>query len=43
MKYMSIKELNDDYIYIILAMKPGKFYRKRKSGIINFATALGMI
>ncbi|MCY8957381.1 ArpU family transcriptional regulator [Bacillus cereus] len=43
MKYMSIKELNDDYIYTILGMKRGKFYRKRKSGIINFATALGMI
>ncbi|EJR23461.1 ArpU family phage transcriptional regulator [Bacillus cereus VD156] len=43
MKYMSIKELNDDYIYTILGMKRDKFYRKRKSGIINFATALGMI
>ena len=43
MKYMSIKELNDDYIYTILGMKRGKFYRKRKSDIINFATALGMI
>lgn len=43
MKYMSIKELNDDYIYTILGMKRGKFYRKRKSGIVNLATALGMI
>ncbi|MBD8074128.1 ArpU family phage packaging/lysis transcriptional regulator [Bacillus thuringiensis] len=43
MKYMSIKELNDDYIYTILGMKRDKFYRKRKSGIIHFATALGMI
>lgn len=43
MKYMSIKELNDDYIYTVLGMKRGKFYRKRKSGIINLATALGMI
>ncbi|EDZ50705.1 ArpU family transcriptional regulator [Bacillus cereus] len=43
MKYMSIKELNDDYIYTVLGMKRGKFYRKRKSGIVNLATALGMI
>ncbi|MGH0610450.1 ArpU family transcriptional regulator [Bacillus cereus] len=43
MKYMSIKELNDDYIYTILGMRRDKFYRKRKSGIINFATALVMI
>lgn len=43
MKYMSIKELNDDFIYTILGMKRGKFYRKRKSGIVNLATALGMI
>ncbi|MCQ6343204.1 ArpU family transcriptional regulator [Bacillus cereus] len=43
MKYMSATELNDDYIYTILGMKRGKFYRKRKSGILNFATALEMI
>ncbi|WP_342719324.1 ArpU family phage packaging/lysis transcriptional regulator [Bacillus paramycoides] len=43
MKYMSIKEWNDDYIYTVLGMKRGKFYRKRKSGIVNLATALGMI
>jgi len=42
-KYMSIKELNDDYIYTVLGMKRGRFYRKRKSGIVNLATALGMI
>lgn len=38
MKYMSATELNDDYIYTVLGMKRGKFYRKRKSGILNFAT-----
>ncbi|MED2777676.1 ArpU family phage packaging/lysis transcriptional regulator [Bacillus thuringiensis] len=43
MKYMSATELNDDYIYTVLGMKRGKFYRKRKSGILNFATALEMI
>ncbi|KFN03300.1 ArpU family phage packaging/lysis transcriptional regulator [Bacillus clarus] len=43
MKYMSVKELNDEYIYTVLGMKKGKFYRKRKSGIINLATALGMV
>ncbi|PEN90114.1 ArpU family transcriptional regulator [Bacillus cereus] len=43
MKYMSVTELNDDYIYTILGIKRGKFYRKRKSGILNFATALEMI
>ena len=37
MKYMSATELNDDYIYTVLGMKRGKFYRKRKSGILNFA------
>ncbi|KAA0750302.1 ArpU family transcriptional regulator [Bacillus sp. AY3-1] len=42
-KYMSIKELNDDYIYTVLGMKRGRFYRKRKSGIVNLAIALGMI
>ncbi|HDR4885212.1 TPA: ArpU family transcriptional regulator [Bacillus cereus] len=43
MKYMSATELNDDYIYTILGMKRSKFYRKRKSGILHFATALEMI
>lgn len=43
MKYMSGKELNDDYIYTILGIKRGKFYRKRKSGVIKFAKALSMI
>ncbi|MCP1176217.1 ArpU family transcriptional regulator [Bacillus sp. 1663tsa1] len=42
-KYMSGKELNNDYLATILGMKPGKFYRKRKTGIINFAKALNMI
>ena len=28
MKYMSATELNDDYIYTVLGMKRGKFYRK---------------
>lgn len=43
MKYMSGKELNDDYIYTILGIKRGKFYRKRKAGVIKFAKALSMI
>ncbi|MEM5610868.1 ArpU family phage packaging/lysis transcriptional regulator [Bacillus thuringiensis] len=43
LKYMHVKELNDDYIYTVLGMKRGKFYRKRKSGILHFATALEMI
>ncbi|PEM30903.1 ArpU family transcriptional regulator [Bacillus wiedmannii] len=42
-KYMSGKELNNDYLATTLGMKEGKFYRKRKSGIINFARALNMI
>ncbi|PFE06669.1 ArpU family transcriptional regulator [Bacillus cereus] len=42
-KYMSGKEVNNDYLAIMLGMKEGKFYRKRKSGIINFARALNMI
>ncbi|MGE6588281.1 hypothetical protein ACQKFU_01460 [Bacillus mycoides] len=40
---MSGKELNNDYLATTLGMKEGKFYRKRKSGIINFAKALNMI
>ncbi|RWQ73161.1 ArpU family transcriptional regulator [Bacillus cereus] len=42
-KYMSGKEVNNDYLATMLGMKEGKFYRKRKSGIINFAKALNMI
>ncbi|PEC22773.1 ArpU family transcriptional regulator [Bacillus cereus] len=42
-KYMSGKEANNDYLATMLGMKEGKFYRKRKSGIINFAKALDMI
>ncbi|PIE92458.1 ArpU family transcriptional regulator [Bacillus fungorum] len=33
MKYMNRKELNDEYIYTVLGMKRGKYYRKRKSGV----------
>ncbi|QTR88982.1 ArpU family phage packaging/lysis transcriptional regulator [Bacillus cytotoxicus] len=43
MKYMSAKELNDEYIYTVLGMKKGKFYRKKKSAVVNLAKALGMI
>lgn len=42
-KYMSGKEVNNDYLATTLGMKEGKFYRKRKSGILNFAKALNMI
>ncbi|TNP07146.1 ArpU family transcriptional regulator [Bacillus pacificus] len=42
MKYMSRKELNDEYIYTVLGMKRGKYYRKRKSGVLRFAKALSM-
>ncbi|PFS62552.1 ArpU family transcriptional regulator [Bacillus cereus] len=42
-KYMSGKEVNNDYLATMLGMREGKFYRKRKSGIIRFARALNMI
>ncbi|MRB24953.1 ArpU family transcriptional regulator, partial [Bacillus thuringiensis] len=42
MKYMSRKQLNDEYIYTVLGMKRGKYYRKRKSGVLRFAKALSM-
>ncbi|MFC9416920.1 ArpU family phage packaging/lysis transcriptional regulator [Bacillus mobilis] len=42
MKYMNRKELNDEYIYTMLGMKRGKYYRKRKSGVLRFAKALSM-
>ncbi|MRS27108.1 ArpU family phage packaging/lysis transcriptional regulator [Bacillus sp. RIT694] len=42
MKYMNHKELNDEYIYTMLGMKRGKYYRKRKSGVLRFAKALSM-
>ncbi|AYF06319.1 ArpU family transcriptional regulator [Bacillus mobilis] len=42
-KYMSGKEVNNDYLATTLGMREGKFYRKRKSGIIRFARALNMI
>lgn len=42
-KYVSGNEVNNDYFAMMLSMKEGKFYRKRKSGIINFAKALNMI
>ncbi|HHB2168506.1 TPA: ArpU family phage packaging/lysis transcriptional regulator [Bacillus cereus] len=42
MKYMNRKELNDEYIYTVLGMKRGKYYRKRKSGVLRFAKALSM-
>ncbi|WP_410982458.1 ArpU family transcriptional regulator [Bacillus cereus] len=43
MKYMGVKDLNDDYIYPVLGMKRDKFYKKKKSAIVNLAMALGMI
>jgi len=43
MKYMNTKVLNDDYIYTVLGIKRRTFYRKKKSAVINFADALGMI
>ncbi|WP_306008312.1 ArpU family transcriptional regulator [Bacillus sp. MMSF_3353] len=43
MKYMNHKELNDEYIYTVLGMKKGKFYRKKKTAVRNVAKALGMI
>lgn len=42
-KYMSGKELNDEYIYTMLGMKKGKFYRKKKSAILSLAKSLGMV
>ena len=32
---MSGKELNNDYLATILGMKPGKFYRKRKTELLT--------
>ncbi|MGI8282584.1 ArpU family phage packaging/lysis transcriptional regulator [Bacillus mycoides] len=43
MKYMNTKVLNDDYIYTVIGIKRRTFYRKKKSAVINFADALGMI
>lgn len=43
MKYMNHKELNDEYIYTVLGMKKGKFYRKKKMAVRNVAKALGII
>ncbi|MGN4668099.1 ArpU family transcriptional regulator [Bacillus cereus group sp. MYBK234-1] len=41
--YMIATELNGDYIYTVLGMKRGRFYRKRNLEILNFVTELEII
>jgi ArpU family phage transcriptional regulator len=42
-KYLNIKELNDEEIYLEMGMKRGKFYEKKKDALLNLARATGII
>lgn len=42
-KYLNIKELNDEEIYLELGVKRGRFYEKKKEALMNLARAMGII
>ncbi|MHA7139810.1 ArpU family phage packaging/lysis transcriptional regulator [Rossellomorea arthrocnemi] len=42
-KYLNVKELNDEEIYLELGVKRGKFYEKKKDALLNLARAMGII
>ncbi|USK54384.1 ArpU family transcriptional regulator [Cytobacillus solani] len=42
-KYLVTDEYTDINIYLDLGIKKGKYYSKKKTAIINIATALGII
>lgn len=43
MKYLSVKERNDEEIYFELGLKRGKFYEKKGAALKTLATAIGII
>jgi len=42
-KYLDLQEMNDLNIYLELGLKKDMYYMKKRSAILNLATALGMI